>query len=65
MRSGALAVTISGVGPSLIAICEEGDEAKVIKAIKFAYNSCGIKATVKVTKPADGAEVIRYVKIFG
>ena len=61
VRSGALAVTISGAGPSLIAVCEEGDEAKVIKAIKSAYSSCGIKVTVKVAKPADSAEVIRIM----
>jgi len=56
LRSGAFGFTISGAGPSTIALVEGGDRVdRVAQAIKIAYEECGVAVKVKDTRPAPGA----------
>ncbi len=56
MRSGALGVSISGAGPSMLFLCEECD--RVVEEVRRAYKGLGIPATVMKVAPAGGADEI-------
>lgn len=58
LRAGALGVTISGAGPSVIAFAtKKSDLKKIAKAMKNGFTSAKTDCTVVVCKPANGAKV--------
>jgi len=56
-EAGAYGFTISGAGPSVIALVNESNANHVAKAMREAYEEEGIDAKVIVTKVADGCSV--------
>jgi len=58
MNAGAYGFTLSGAGPSTIALVDECNAGAVAKALEKAYVSCGVKARVVVTQVAGGPERI-------
>ena len=55
MNAGALGFTLSGAGPSTIALVPSEAVAKeVSRAVKEAYKACGISADVVIARPAPG-----------
>lgn len=61
LDAGALAVTISGAGPSILIIADarSGDIKDVVEAVDDAYSREGIDCYVKACKVADGASIHR------
>lgn len=61
LRAGAAGVSISGAGPSIIALVDRKrhDPRKMAKAMKRAFSSKHIPSTVFTTKPAKGARILR------
>jgi homoserine kinase len=55
LEAGAHAVTISGAGPSVIALVDDKHSDAVRAAIERAYAEEGIKAEVKIASPTHGA----------
>ncbi len=53
MKSGALGLSISGAGPSLLFLCDEC--LPVLAAVRRTYISLGIPASVMIVEPAEGA----------
>ena len=54
--SGGLGFTISGAGPSVIALAESGQEAaEIAKGFSEVYSECGIRHLSTTAKPAPGA----------
>jgi homoserine kinase len=60
LNAGALGVTISGAGPSMIAIVNRktGDATKVATAMREGFLSAGYDANAFATKPGKGACVV-------
>ncbi|MEM0505042.1 MAG: homoserine kinase [Sulfolobales archaeon] len=59
LANGAYGVSISGAGPSLLALCEdEGTARKVSEAIEDSYRRCGVEALVKVAHTGPATETI-------
>ncbi len=59
MEAGALGVTISGAGPSMLALVESPGSARhVARALEEAYSSCGIEAYAKTTRVAGPARMM-------
>ena len=59
MNAGALAVTISGAGPSMIAFTKVGqDVEKICKAMEEGFRSANIDSKAIACKPSEGAKVI-------
>ncbi|MDR2720437.1 MAG: homoserine kinase [Nitrososphaerota archaeon] len=60
LNSGALGVTISGAGPSMIAIVNKktADTAKVAAAMREGFLSAGYDANAFATRPGKGAYVV-------
>ncbi|MCL2172565.1 MAG: homoserine kinase [Candidatus Bathyarchaeota archaeon] len=60
LNAGALGVTISGAGPSMIAIINRrtGDASKVAAAMREGFQSSGYDADAFATKPGKGSYVI-------
>jgi homoserine kinase len=60
LKAGALGVTISGAGPSMIAIVNRktGDAAKVAGAMREGFLSAGYDANAFATKPGRGSYVV-------
>ncbi|HJR85912.1 MAG TPA: homoserine kinase [Nitrososphaeraceae archaeon] len=59
LRSGALAVTISGAGPSMIAFTNSSNDApKIGKSMEYAFAECKIKSHAYVCGVSGGARVI-------
>lgn len=56
LKSGALGFSLSGAGPSTIALVPADDQRirKVVEGIKKAYESAGVNAVVKPSFPAGG-----------
>jgi homoserine kinase len=54
-EAGALAVAISGAGPSVVALVDEKHSDAVKNAMAKAYAEEGIRAEVKVASVAGGA----------
>jgi homoserine kinase len=58
LGAGALGVTISGAGPSVIAFAtKKSDLKKIAKAMKNGFASAKTDCTVVICKPANGARV--------
>jgi homoserine kinase len=60
IKAGAYGVAISGAGPSMIAIVDEGDSvaSKVTKAMEEAFKAAGVNAEVFYTKPGKGVSLL-------
>jgi len=59
LNAGALAVTISGAGPSMIAFVKDGhDTGKIYKAMEEGFRNANVNSKTVVCKPSDGAKVI-------
>jgi homoserine kinase len=56
LKAGACGVTISGAGPSMMAIVnrEKADARKVARAMQEGFNSVGLESTCYVTKAGKG-----------
>lgn len=57
MEAGALGVSISGAGPAVFAIADDG-AYEIAKSMEAAFKSAGFKSQSFVTKPGRGAEVL-------
>jgi homoserine kinase len=60
LKAGALGVTISGAGPSMIAIVNKktGDAAKVALAMREGFGSVGLDSHAFATRPGKGATLL-------
>lgn len=59
LKAGALGVTISGAGPSVISFASKSSDAKKIcKAMENGFASANTKCTTVVCKPSKGAFVV-------
>src|SRR5579885_85229 len=59
LRAGAMAVTISGAGPSMIAFTSTSSNPKRISdSMKKGFSEAGIDCTVAICRPSKGATVI-------
>ena len=59
LKAGALGVTISGAGPSVISFASKSSDAKKIcKAMENGFASANTKCTTIVCKPSKGAFVV-------
>lgn len=59
LKAGALGVTISGAGPSVISFTSTStDSAKICKAMEKGFTSAKVKSITIVCKPSKGAFVI-------
>ena len=60
LKTGALGVTISGAGPSVIAFSTQSyDLKKISKAMERGFKSVNIKCYTIICKPSRGASVKR------
>ncbi|QLH09795.1 homoserine kinase [Candidatus Nitrosotenuis sp. DW1] len=60
LRAGALGVTISGAGPSVIAFAtKKSDMQKIAKSMKRGFASARTDCTVLICKPSNGAKARR------
>lgn len=58
LRAGALGVTISGAGPSVIAFgTKKSNLGKIAKAMKSGFASAGVDCSVIICKPAQGTKI--------
>lgn len=59
-EAGAVGVTISGAGPSMVAVVnpKKVSPKKVAQAMKRGFEEAGVKAEAHVSKPAAGAKVL-------
>lgn len=59
LRAGALGVTISGAGPSIISFTSKSaDHNKICKAMEKGFASADIKCTTIICRPSKGAFVL-------
>jgi len=59
LRAGALGVTISGAGPSVISFTSKSaDHNRICKAMKKGFASANIKCTTIICRPSKGAFVL-------
>ncbi|MCI0559820.1 MAG: homoserine kinase [Nitrososphaera sp.] len=59
LGSGALAVTISGAGPSMIAFLKtKGTSKNVARAMEDGYRDAGLESKTYVCRPSSGARVL-------
>ena len=64
LKAGALGVTISGAGPSVIAFSKSSANLKKInRAMSKGFASAGIKCQTIICKPSNGAEQIKENKL--
>jgi homoserine kinase len=63
LKSGALAVTISGAGPSMISFLETSKNGKrVADSMAAGFKESGIKSRILVCHPSSGAKVVTVGK---
>jgi homoserine kinase len=63
LRSGALAVTISGAGPSMISFLKtEKNAMRVAESMAAGYKEAKIESRAYVCKPSDGAKVVSLMR---
>jgi len=64
LKAGACGVAISGAGPAMIAIVnsKKANASKVVKAMKGAFESTGLKATAFATTPGRGTYILEMEK---
>ena len=59
LRAGALGVTISGAGPSVISFTtKSADHKKICKAMERGFASADTKCTTVICRPSKGALVL-------
>ena len=59
LRAGALGVTISGAGPSVISFtAKSADHKKICKAMEMGFASANTKCTTIICRPSKGAFVL-------
>ena len=58
MDAGATGVTISGSGPTMIAVCEMDQREYIAEAMKKAFSNSGVKSEAYITTIGKGAEII-------
>jgi homoserine kinase len=59
LRNGALAVTISGAGPSILIVTDKRDIAvRISNLMQDLYTANGMQCIAKVCKPAEGCKII-------
>lgn len=59
LDAGALAVTISGAGPSMISFAKAGQNMeKICRAMEEGFRSANVESKSVACKPSDGAKVI-------
>ncbi|MFQ3476151.1 homoserine kinase [Halonotius sp. F2-221B] len=56
--AGATGVTVSGAGPSVLAVCHEGDRRAVGSAMLTAFENHEVDARVYQTQVSDGATIL-------
>jgi len=59
LSAGATGVTVSGAGPSVLAVCRDGDRRRVASAMVDAFDDAGVSARAYQTEIGDGATVYR------
>ena len=63
LRAGALGVTISGAGPSVIAFATKKQNLKKISfAMKKGFKSAKVDCDIVICKPSKGPKIIKIVK---
>jgi homoserine kinase len=64
LEAGALGVTISGAGPSILALVnsEDGVERNVAEAMREGFKENGLESDVIITKPGPGAKIVKGEK---
>jgi homoserine kinase len=59
LDAGALAFTISGAGPSIMAILKtDRNSDNILRAIQTGFNESNISSKVYLCKPSEGAKII-------
>ncbi len=59
LRNGALAVTISGAGPSILIVTDKRDiAARISNLMQDIYITNGMQCIAKVCKPAEGCSIL-------
>ncbi|MCW4009878.1 MAG: homoserine kinase [Candidatus Bathyarchaeota archaeon] len=60
LKAGACGVTISGAGPTMLAVVNKrsSDAAKVAEAMKEGFKGAGFEATAFVTRPGRGVRLL-------
>jgi homoserine kinase len=58
LAAGALAVTISGAGPSMIAFMKNKNSRKVAGAMAEGFAQAGVKSRTLVCRPSPGSRVV-------
>lgn len=58
LAAGALAVTISGAGPSMIAFMKSKNARKVAAAMAEGFEQAGVKSRTLVCRPSQGSRVV-------
>ncbi len=60
LQAGALGVTISGAGPSVIAFSNKSaNNKKIVASMKKGFLSAGINCQTVICKPSKGAILVR------
>jgi homoserine kinase len=58
LEAGAAGVTISGSGPTMLAVCEMGEREKIARAMVAAFTENRVKSEAFITTIGKGAEII-------
>ena len=59
LNAGALAVTISGAGPSVVAIASEVDKLEIIaNSMKTGFGRCDLTCATVMCSPSQGARIV-------
>jgi len=59
LEAGATGVTVSGAGPSVLAVCREGERRKIAGTMVEAFEDAGVSARAYQTQIGDGARLYR------
>jgi homoserine kinase len=59
IRAGASGVTISGSGPTLIAVCRMDERERIAEAMVKAFADYSVKSEVFITTIGKGIEILR------
>ena len=63
LRVGALGVTISGAGPSVIAFGTKKQNLKKIgESIKKGFKSAKVDCEIVICKPSNGPKIVKVIK---
>ena len=58
LEAGAAGITISGSGPTMIAVCRMGEREKVAQAMTRAFGESHVKSEAYITTVGKGVEII-------